>query len=175
LLGGWLAHPYLQRRPPKAAPRNRFGDEFAAAAVQQCRQYGCNLHDLLCTATHFVAQGITTALRRFLPGGRLPDRVLLSGGGVRNGLLWHLLEQQLHGVPLDRTDKVGIPADARKALAFGLMAALTVDGVPTNVPSATGASGSRLLGSLTPGSPTNWARCLAWMAAQTAMLAAAPE
>jgi len=100
--------------------------------------------------------------------GRPPQRVLLSGGGVRNGLLWHLLEQQFGGVPLERTDKHGVPSDARKALTFGILAALTLDGVPANVPSATGAAGSRLLGSLTPGSPANWARCLGWMAAQVA-------
>ncbi len=168
LLQRWLAHPYLQRRPPKGVPRHGFGDDFAAQAVQQARQEQGALHDLLCTATHFVARGITTALRRHLPGGRRPDRVLLSGGGVRNGLLWHLLEQQLDGVPLERTDAHGVPGDARKALAFGVLAALTVDGVAANVPSATGAAASRLLGSLTPGAAANWARCLHWMAAQTA-------
>ena len=47
---------------------------------------------------------------------------------------------------------------------------VTVDGVPANLMMATGASGSRLLGSLTPGSTGNWARCVAWMAQQTAPL-----
>jgi anhydro-N-acetylmuramic acid kinase len=175
LMQRWLGHPYLQRRPPKGLPRHTFGEEFAAQAVQQARQTGAGLHDLLCSATHFVAGGITTSLRRFLPGGKHPDRVLLSGGGVRNGLLWHLLEQQLHGVPLERTDQHGVPGDARKALAFGILAALTLDGVAANVPSATGAAQSRLLGSLTPGSAANWARCLHWMAAQTAPVGAAHE
>lgn len=175
LLERWLAHPYLLRRPPKSLQRQSFGQEFAVQAVQQGLQLQGNLHDVLCTATHFVAQGITRSLRRFLPEARLPDRVLLSGGGVRNGLLWHLLEQQLAGVPLERTDRLGIPADARKPMGFGMMAALTVDGVPANVPAATGAAGARLLGSLTPGSSTNWARCLAWMAAQTAPLATVYE
>ncbi len=168
LLQSWLSHPYLQRRPPKGLPRHLFGDEFAAAAVQQVRQLGGSLHDLLCTATHFVARGITTAARRFLPSGSRIDRVLLSGGGVRNGLLWRLLEQPFEGVPLQRTDEVGVPADVRKALSFGMLAALTLDGVPASVPSATGAAGSRLLGSITPGSSINWARCLTWMASQTA-------
>lgn len=167
LLQNWLHHPYLQRRPPKALPRHLFGDDFATAAVQQVRQAGGSLHDLLCTATHFVARGITTAIRRFLPSSQRIDRILLSGGGVRNGLLWRLLEQPFEGVPLQRTDEVGLPADVRKALSFGMLAALTLDGVPASVPSATGAAGSRLLGSLTPGSSINWARCLAWMAAQT--------
>jgi anhydro-N-acetylmuramic acid kinase len=171
LLQNWLAHPYLLRRPPKGLPRQTFGDEFAAQAVQQARQHGGGLHDLLCTATQFVARGIITSVKRFLPPGHRIDRVLLSGGGVRNGLLWHLLEQGLGGgVPVQRTDEAGVPADVRKALSFGLLAALTLDGVPANVPSATGAAGSRLLGSLTPGSSANWARCVAWMATQTAPL-----
>jgi anhydro-N-acetylmuramic acid kinase len=171
LLERWLGHPYLQRRPPKSLPRHLFGTEFVQQALQLAQQMHWSLHDLLCTATHFVAQGIVGTLRRFLPVERPPDRVLLSGGGVRNGLLWHLLEQQLPGVVLEKTDSAGVPADSRKALGFGVLAALTVDGVPANVPSATGAAGTRLLGSLTPGSSTNWARCLAWMAAQTAPLA----
>jgi len=175
LLERWLNHPYLLRRPPKSLPRNLFGEDFAIQAVQQVRQMEGSLHDLLCTATHFVAQGITRSLRRFLPAGRALERVLLSGGGVRNGLLWHLLEQQLAGVPMERTDALGIPAAARKAMGFAMLAALTVDGIPANVPSATGAAGARLLGNLTPGSSTNWARCLAWMANQTSPLAMAYE
>jgi anhydro-N-acetylmuramic acid kinase len=171
LLQRWLGHPYLQRRPPKCLPRHCFGPDHVAQAVRQAQQKGWSLHDLLCTATHFVARGITDALDRFLPAGRSPTRVLLSGRGVRNGLLWHLLEQQLAGVPLDRTDQHGIPADARKAVVFGVLAALTADGVPGNVPWATGAAGARLLGSLTPGSTANWARLTAWMAAQTGPLA----
>jgi anhydro-N-acetylmuramic acid kinase len=166
LLQSWMAHPYFQRRPPKCLPRHSFGDDFALHAVRQTRQgQGC-LHDLLCTATHFVARGITTALKRLLPD--LPERILVSGGGARNGFLWHLLEQQLQGRTLQRTDEVGVPGTACKAMAAAVLAALTLDGVAGNLPSATGAAGSRLLGSLTPGSASNWARCLSWMAAQNA-------
>jgi anhydro-N-acetylmuramic acid kinase len=168
LLERWLAHPALQRRPPRFVQPGEFGEEFIAQAVAQAREMNWSLHDLLCTATHFVARAVTGGIRRALPES--PARALLSGGGVRNGLLWHLLEQQLAGTPLERIDRHGIPSAARKAVAFGALAALTVDGVPASVPSATGAAGSRLLGSLTPGSSANWARCLAWMAAQTAPL-----
>jgi anhydro-N-acetylmuramic acid kinase len=166
LVQSWLAHPALQRRPPRSLPRHAFAEEFAEQALHQARQHQARLHDLLCTATHFVARNITSAIRRHLPAASGIGRILLSGGGVRNGLLWHLLEQQLAGIPLARTDEVGIPAELRKPLSFGLLAALTLDGVPANVPSATGAAGSRLLGSLTPGSSASWAKCLQWMAQQ---------
>jgi anhydro-N-acetylmuramic acid kinase len=163
LLERWQTHPYLQRRPPKSLPRHRFGEDFIVQAVQQARQMRWSLHDLLCTATHFVAYGITSAVQRYLPREG-PTRVLLSGGGVRNGFLWHLIEQKLQGGTLAKTDEAGVPVEARKAVAAGILAALLLDGVPGNVPGATGAAGARLLGSLTPGSGANWARCVAWMA-----------
>jgi anhydro-N-acetylmuramic acid kinase len=168
LLERWLSHPALQRRPPKMLPRQEFGEEFVTQALDLARQHQYSLHDLLCTATHLVARSIVQAIDRFIPGK--VDRVLLSGGGVRNGLLWRLLEQGLESVPLERLDQHGIPVDARRAVAFAGLAALALDGVSANLPSVTGASGSRLLGTITPGSPVNWARCLAWMASQTSPL-----
>lgn len=171
LAQAWLAHSYFSQRPPKCLPRHLFGDAFAAQALQQARELQAGLHDLLCTATHFVARAAASSLQRFLPPDRRPERVLLSGGGVRNGLLWRLLQQQIPDAPLGRTDEAGVPVGICKALSFGLLAALTVDGVSGNAPSATGAAGPRLLGSLTPGSSANWARCLAWMAAQSPPMA----
>lgn len=164
LLERWLAYPYLSRRPPKSMPRHGFGDEFAQQTMQLAHQKGWGLHDVLCTATHFVARVVSGSLRRFIPHNGFPTRLLLSGGGVRNGFLWHLLEHELAGTKLERLDAYGVAGEARKPLAFGLLASLMLDGVPANVPAATGAPGSRLLGNLTPGSNTNWARCLSWMA-----------
>ena len=163
LLQRWLDHPHWQRRPPKVLSPQAFGPEFIAQAVQQARRENWSLHDVMCTATHLVARGLVASLRRFLPA-EMPARLLLSGGAARNGFLWHLLEQQLIGTPLARTDEAGIPAVYRRAMEFGILAALAVDGVPANVPSATGAAGARLIGSLTPGTAANWGRCLNWIA-----------
>src|SRR5271165_3519524 len=68
LLDQWLDHPFFQRRPPRSVARHQFNEEFVVRAVQQARQLQGTLHDLLCTATHFVARSITEALQRFLPG-----------------------------------------------------------------------------------------------------------
>jgi anhydro-N-acetylmuramic acid kinase len=168
LVERWLGHPLFKRRPPRSVPCHEFGEAFLAHAVELAKQQGGNLHDLLCSATHFAARAVAQAIERFLPAA--PERILISGGGARNGLLWRLLEQQLAPAPLERIDRHGVPTDARKALAFATLAALTMDGVPANVTAATGASGPRLLGTFTPGDSANWARCLAWMAGQTAHL-----
>jgi anhydro-N-acetylmuramic acid kinase len=167
LLEQWCSSPYLKRRPPKTMSRHGLGEDLVSQAVQLAREGRCQLHDLLCTATHFVALNITLSMQRFIPKNGGSTRVLLSGGGIRNGFLWHLLEQQLAPIPLVKIDETGIPSDGRKPVESAVLAALTVDAVPANLPSVTGSAGGRLLGSITPGSPTNWARCLAWMHSQT--------
>jgi anhydro-N-acetylmuramic acid kinase len=166
LVRTWLSHPYFERRPPKSFPRQAFGADFIREAIRQAQQSQITVHDLLCSAAHFVARTIGDGLDRFLLRGRSAQRILLSGGGTRNGFLLHLITQKLSPIPVEKTDVHGISAEARKAASNALLAALTVDGVPANAPSATGASGSRILGSLTPGSTSNWASCLEWMASQ---------
>ncbi len=180
LLGLWAHHPFLLRRPPRSAHRHLFAEAFARQTVALAQQKGWDSRDLLCTATHFIVRAIADGLQQFLTsppprlrsgegerGERLKratiDRILLCGGGVKNGLLWRLLEERLAGVPLERTDAHGVPAEARDALHAGILACLALDGTPATVPAATGAAGSRLLGSFTPGSLGNWQHCLAWM------------
>jgi anhydro-N-acetylmuramic acid kinase len=166
LLQQWLAHPYLHRRPPKSMPRQGAVEEFIGYAMRLVGQANVSVHDLLCTAAHFVARSVAVALSRFLPAVPV-QRVILSGGGTRNGLLWRLLEQYLPDYQVAKSENLGIASDAREALDSGILAALTIDGIPANLPGATGALGSRLLGNLTPGSSSNWARCVEWMAARS--------
>jgi anhydro-N-acetylmuramic acid kinase len=171
LLERWLQNHFFQERPPKSVPRREFGAEFLSRAIEQAQRLEGNLHDVLCTMTHFVAHAIVHAIQSYLPA--MPTRILLSGRGVRNGFLWHLLEQKLQPIKLEKTDAHGIPLEACQAVAQAALAAMTMDGVPINLPTATGATGQRLLGQITPGASGNWARCLAWMARQTAPLQAA--
>jgi anhydro-N-acetylmuramic acid kinase len=171
LLERWMQNHFFQQRPPKSVPRQEFGADFLNRAIEQAKRLHGNLHDVLCTMTHFVASAIVHSLQHDFPA--MPARVLLSGKGVRNGLLWHLLEQKVHPLPLEKTDVHGIPSEACKALAHAGLAALTMDGVPINLPAVTGASGPRLLGQFSPGASGNWARCLAWMARQAVPLQSA--
>lgn len=171
LLDKWLRDSFFQRRPPKCVCRPAFGPDFLNRAIEQAKEMQGNLHDVLCTMTHFVARAILHAIQNHLDTP--PKRILLSGRGVRNGFLWRLLEQNLDGIPMEKTDVYGIPTEARKAVAHAGLAALAMDGIPLNLPSVTGAVGPRLLGHFTPGSSGNWARCLAWMARQAAPLQSA--
>lgn len=161
LLDRWMQNHFFLKRPPKSLPRWEFGIDFLNRAVEQARRLGGNLHDLLCTMTHFVAHAIADAIHRYLPAR--PSRIFLSGRGTRNGFLWHLLQQKLGAIPVEKLDALGVDATSRQAVGYAGLAALALDGIPVNLPGVTGASGLRLQGQFTPGTSANWARCLAWM------------
>ncbi len=166
LLARWLEHPHLTRTPPKTVHAEAFGRNFLLAAFDAVRQLNATLPDLLCTATHLAARAIGDGCRHTLMKPDGARRVLLAGGGVRNGFLWQLVAKQFSG-SVERADAVGIPALSRNAAAVAVLAALTCDGVAGNLPVMTGATGGRLLGHLCPGDGRNWARCAAWLADQT--------
>lgn len=163
LLERWLLHPFVVSRPPKAAARALFAEVFARQTMALAQQRGWNANDLLCTATHFVARCVVESLGRYLPRPIRPMRAILTGPGVRNGLLWHLLQEHLPEVTLERSDAFGIPAELKEAVDAAVLACLFLDQEPANLANVTGARGVRVLGNLTPGSTSNWSRCLAWL------------
>jgi anhydro-N-acetylmuramic acid kinase len=70
---------------------------------------------------------------------------------MRNPVLVEALTKALDPIPLRISDSLGLPRDGKEAYLAALLGFLTWHGVPGNTPSATGASGPRLLGSITPG------------------------
>jgi anhydro-N-acetylmuramic acid kinase len=65
--------------------------------------------------------------------------------------LFQFLEDYLVGIKISKVDDFGIPSDAKEALAFAILANETISGNPGNVPSATGAMESVVLGKIIPG------------------------
>ena len=72
--------------------------------------------------------------------------VIAAGGGVRNDFLMRRLAEALAPARLTTTDEMGVPAQAKEALAFALLAWLSWHGLPGNVPNATGAKHPAVLG-----------------------------
>jgi len=149
LLARLLSHPYLQRQPPKSTGREMFGVQFTDTVYRKALLRGLAPLDILATVTAFTACSIADAYNRFLP--RMPDEVILCGGGAENAALVGLLRQQMPAAKVRRTDDLGIPARAKEAVSFAILAAATVRGQANNVPSATGARRAVVLGKVVPG------------------------
>ncbi len=146
LLDELLRDPYYRRRHPKSAGREQYGQEFVARLLGS----GKPVEDLLATATALTAVTIALGINRTLPAPAAKVDLIASGGGVHNAQLMAQLAALLPGVTVATSRDFGIDPDAKEAIAFALLAYATWGGRPSNVPSATGARRSVLLGSVTP-------------------------
>ena len=146
-----LAHPYFAAEPPKSTGRELFDDAYVTRLIARCRDTkpDATEADFVATATALTARSIADAYRRFIP--EPITEVLLSGGGSHNGALRTMLERELAPLAVRTFDERYFDAEAKEAVAFALLALLHLESRPGNVPTATGARGSRVLGTLTPG------------------------
>lgn len=145
LVDQWLQHPYFQQPPPKSTGRELFGMDYLRQCVRDCQAKGITLSaDILATLTELTAASIVQSYRTFLP--RLPDRVLLCGGGSKNRYLTHRIQVLLGDIPVASTDVAGVDADFKEAIAFAVLAYWRVRNIPGNLPAVTGASQPMLLG-----------------------------
>ena len=144
LLADLLAADYFQRTPPKSTGRELFGSDYVDALLAH---FPDAPDDALATAADLTARSVADALARFVPAADTPGVVIASGGGVHNRYLVERLRGLLP-VPLQTTADHGIDPDAKEALCFAVLAHEYVNGVPTNLPSVTGASRPARLGTL---------------------------
>jgi anhydro-N-acetylmuramic acid kinase len=156
LLAEMLAHPVLSRRPPKTTGREEFGEGFIRRVQLAARRRGLRNADLVATATAFTAASIAEAYRRFVfprlkPNQLSQCQIILGGGGAKNPVLRRMLRDRTGAGQILTHEDFGIANAAKEALAFAILAHETLQGLPGNVPSATGARRAVVLGSVVQG------------------------
>jgi len=153
VLAAELRNSYYQLKPPRTAGREQFGREYAAKFLAACRRHSDRGEDALATATALTAETITRSYKTFVGRGMKGNPVdyIVSGGGARNRTLMAMLAQRLEplGCELATSEEFGLPAEAKEAAAFALLAWQTWHHLPGNVPRATGATRPAILGQVT--------------------------
>jgi anhydro-N-acetylmuramic acid kinase len=168
LLETLLRDSYFRLRPPKSTGREYFGRTFVEKILREGRKLRARPEDLIHTATIFTALSVVDALNRFvLPNSKI-SQLIVSGGGTRNPLLMAQLQALLrigasapahHSPPATRhfsansidvieSSHFRVPEQSKEAYAFALLAYETFHHRPSNLPSATGAQRSAILGKI---------------------------
>ncbi len=160
LVDHWLSHDYFRNPPPRWNPYGVSPKAFLDDALRLALERGWTIRDVLCSATHFVADTVALAFDQMPPDAVESDRILLTGGGQSNGMLLREIGSRLPQANLTRVEQRGINSDTLDAASAALLAALHLDQVPANLPAVTGAENGRVLGQLTPGSPQTWQRLI---------------
>ena len=157
-----LTDGYFSALPPKSSGREQFGEMFVSRFIAMCRKAGGKEdrdEDVVATATALTAASIVDAYRRFVWAhvGRVAPLSLVefvvAGGGVNNDALMGMLRKGLEplGVKVRLMDELGVPAQAKEAVAFALLAWLSFHGLAGNVPASTGAARAVVLGKVCHG------------------------
>ncbi len=137
--------PFLARRPPRSTGFEMYGDAFVKRAIAR---HGAADVDLMATLTEFVARTVALGIRQCGELGPPVEEIVAAGGGVYNPALMERIAALVAPVPVRRSDELGVPSDAREAMAFAVLADMTLRGMPAHLPPVTGAGAPRLLGKL---------------------------
>ncbi len=143
LLQRLIAHPYLQRPPPKSCGR----EEFNLAWLQTQLEGNELPEDVQATLIALTASSVSTAITRECG---TPDALLACGGGALNSQLMKAIAAHLPTTRVTTTDSAGLPGDWLEAIAFAWLAQRALHGLPGNLPAVTGAHGERILGAIYP-------------------------
>ncbi|WP_240907415.1 anhydro-N-acetylmuramic acid kinase [Paludisphaera rhizosphaerae] len=133
---------YLARKPPKSTGFEMYGDDFVERAGALLGRFDA---DLMATLTEYTARTVADAFARFVPP---VVEVVGAGGGVKNPALFGRLAELLAPAKFILGDDRGVPGDAREAMAFAVLGHEALFGLPTSLPSVTGARRPAVLGKL---------------------------
>jgi anhydro-N-acetylmuramic acid kinase len=142
LLARLLDEPYYARPTPKSTGKELFHLDYLLARLGPTPP---TPEDLLATLVALTARTVADAVRR------TATEVVASGGGTRNPVLMAALRAELPGVTVRTSDELGVPSQAKEALAFAVLGWHTWYGLPGVLPGATGARRPSVLGSVTAG------------------------
>jgi anhydro-N-acetylmuramic acid kinase len=117
LLNALLAHPFFEEQLPKTTGPELFNLTYLEKAQQASETGTITAEDIIATLSAFTATVIAKAVLQYGANAHL----FISGGGGRNPFVVQQLEKMLPGTMIDKTDKLGIPADAKEAILFALL------------------------------------------------------
>lgn len=143
LLARLREDPFYRLPAPKSTGKEHFHLDYVR---RQCEGLAITTDDLVATLCELTAVTVADAVST-----HGLSELFASGGGTRNPALMSRLRSHLPDVTVALSDELGVPEAAKEALLFALIGFLSVQGLPGNVPSCTGAQSRVVLGHVTPG------------------------
>ena len=140
-------HPYFNLEIPKTTGREMFGEHFTKSILE--KYHSCEPNDLIHTFTWFTAYSIAYHYKKYLISEYGLKKCIIGGGGAYNSYLLELIKNEMPEVTVITQEEHGFSSEAKEALAFVILGNQTYHRRPSNVPSATGAKKSVILGQIT--------------------------
>ena len=141
-----LQDEYYFIEPPKTTGREYFSPKYIENILKSAPQ---DPKDIISTLTALTAKTIAQAYERFVYPVCNIDTVVIGGGGAYNKTLMQFLRTYLpKRIALKTHEDYGISNNYKEAMAFALLGYCNYYGIPSNVPSCTGAEKRVVLGKM---------------------------
>lgn len=140
-------HPYFVLDIPKTTGREMFGEHYTYALLEKYQDYSKN--DIIFTLTWFTAYSIAYHYKKYFIHHHNLNKCIIAGGGAYNECLVNLIKRELPEIEILIQEDLGYSSEAKEAIAFVILGNQTYHMRPSNVPSATGARKSVILGQIT--------------------------
>ena len=140
-------HPYFVLDIPKTTGREMFGEHYTYTLLEKYQDYSKN--DIIFTLTWFTAYSIAYHYKKYFIHHHNLDKCIIAGGGAYNECLINLIKRELPEIEILIQEDLGYSSEAKEAIAFVILGNQTYHMRPSNVPSATGARKSVILGQIT--------------------------
>lgn len=128
--------PFVRQKPPKSTGREYFNQSLIDEIIEIAKSKQITPEDVITTLTHYTAWSIAENIKLFT---NPQSRIIVSGGGAKNQFLLELLGKYVPEAHIITSEEIGIPVQAKEALAFAFLAYLRMGGLPSNIPNVTGA------------------------------------
>ncbi len=141
-----LQDEYYYIEPPKTTGREYFSVQYIENALKTAPE---EPRDIIATITALTAKSIAKAYDRFVFPNVHIDDVVVGGGGAYNKTIMKFLRMYLpKNVGLKTHEDFGISNNYKEAMAFALLGYCCYYGIPSNIPSCTGAAKRVVLGKI---------------------------
>ena len=138
LIKRFLQEEYFKKSLPKSCGREQFNLDW----IYKHRVDSFKTEDIQRTLLELTALTITNAITKFCSN---VDEIYVCGGGSENNFLIERL-CQIIGMPIQKTEELGLPSQLVESAAFAWLASKTMAKEQNNSPKITGSKGPRVLG-----------------------------
>ncbi|CAB1276322.1 anhydro-N-acetylmuramic acid kinase [Candidatus Nitrosacidococcus tergens] len=146
LLHMLLDDPYFSLKPPKSTGREYFNLFWLQDILNKVNKK-ISPEDVQATLCTLTAKSIQLAVTS---SHFQPNELVVCGGGAYNKTLMENLQRVLPHCKITTTTDYGIPPKWVESCAFAWLAKQTLEGLPGNIPTVTGAKRSVILGAIYP-------------------------
>lgn len=139
-----MAHPYFKQKYPKSTGREMFGQLFTTKLLEKYHAF--KDEDIVHTLTMITVDTMIDSYEKLI--NEPLDELILCGGGALNVFIKEKLTENMKNTKVLTLEELGYSSEYKEALAFIILANQTLNHLPSNVKSATGAKEYKILGKI---------------------------